>query len=75
MKLFPISPLLFKFSKWKKRWTKNFARKFRREIQRRGLTSYMNDTKWMELQTAIENELPILSALRSQGFSWPGTKP
>lgn len=42
---------------------KTLDQKFREEVQeeikRRGLTSYMNNTKWMELQAAIENELPF----------------
>lgn len=36
-----------------------FREEVQAEIQQRGLTSYMNNTKWMELQAAIENELPF----------------
>src|ERR1043166_3957368 len=33
--------------------------KVREEVARRGLTSFMNDTKWRELQRAALEELPF----------------
>jgi hypothetical protein len=33
--------------------------KVRKEVRQRGLTSFMNQTKWLELQKAIVDELPF----------------
>lgn len=37
----------------------NLRHRILREVAARGLTSYMNRTKWLELQAAVRSELPF----------------
>jgi len=52
-----------------------FRKRVRREVAGRGLTSFMNDAKWRELQSIVRLELPFCPPYQLKMLAWTRPHP